>query len=477
VARHGDTASFDDGAVLMGGSPLRLLRISARAKALLEQWEAGSPVGESMARRLLARRLVSAGVVVPRVPDPTLPADAVTVVIPVRDRPEQLGRLLSTLSGLACVVVDDGSAQASLTKEIADLHQATFIGLPVNLGPSAARNAGLAAVHSPLVAFVDSDCIPTPGWLAPLLGHFEDPMVAAVAPRVVPAPTERPTALSRYEAVGSSLDRGSVGGLVRPLSRIPYLPSAALVVRRQVAVDRLFDPRLRGGEDVDLVWRLVDAGWDVRYEPAGIVEHGGPSTLAAFVSRRAFYGSTAGPLSTRHPAAMAPVSTSAWSAIVWAGLVARRPFLAATALIASVLVLAHRLTGLVRQPVKVATQIAGGGTTRSAVPALSGLARTWSPLFVAGLGWRRTRLRSALALLIPALDSWRQHPDALDPVRFCALHVADDIAYGTGVWVGCLGARTIRPLLPRVALRSRVWSSGSLRTHLSEPAATDPDQP
>ena len=67
-------------------------------------------------------------------------------------------------------------------------------------------------------------------------------------------------------------------GLVRPLSRIPYVPSAALVVRRAALPDELFDPALRGGEDVDLVWRLVQAGWDVRYEPAATVGHDGPTS-------------------------------------------------------------------------------------------------------------------------------------------------------------------------------------------------------
>ncbi len=63
-----------------------------------------------------------------------------------------------------------------------------FLALAANAGPAAARNAGLGQVTTPLVAFVDSDCVPDPHWLEPLLGHFDDPMVAAVAPRIVPLP-------------------------------------------------------------------------------------------------------------------------------------------------------------------------------------------------------------------------------------------------------------------------------------------------
>ena len=82
---------------------------------------------------------------------------------------------------------------------------------------------------------------------------------------------------------------------MRPGSRIPFVPSAALLVRTDVALGPdLFDPALRGGEDVDLVWRLGEAGWDVRYVPASTVAHEGPATLEDFLARRAFYGTTAG---------------------------------------------------------------------------------------------------------------------------------------------------------------------------------------
>ena len=264
-------------------------------------------------------------------------------------------------AGLACIVVDDASADAGATKEIAERHGARFVGLATNVGPAGARNAGLAVVHTALVAFVDSDCVPADGWLGPLLGHFDDPLVAAVAPRIVRA--GRP---ARYEAARSSLDRGDRGGPVRPGSRIPFVPSAALLVRADVAMGPdLFDAALRGGEDVDLVWRLGEAGWDVRYVPSSTVAHEGPATLRAFLARRAFYGTTAAPLARRHGDALAPVHLSGWSLAVWSLVLARRPVLALAALAASIAILARRLRGLVRDPVGVAAHIAGGGTTRA----------------------------------------------------------------------------------------------------------------
>ena len=82
------------------------------------------------------------------------------------------------------------------------------------------------------------------------------------------------------------------------------------------------------------------------------------------------------------------------------------------------------------------------------------LTRAWSPTLVLGLAFRRTRAVSALALLVPALSDWAADRQGLDPVRAVAVHVADDVAYGTGVWVGCARERTLVPLVPRVSWRS-----------------------
>jgi mycofactocin glycosyltransferase len=471
LAEDPSTVSLDEGSVLLGGSPLRLLRLSARARDQVARWRAGEGVGPARGRQLLARRLVSAGVFVAQPGTPSLGIDDVTVVVPVRDRPEQLDRLLGTLRGLACIVVDDASADAAATKEVAERHGAQFVGLATNVGPSGARNAGLATAQTPIIAFIDSDCAASPGWLPALLAHFDDPLVAAVAPRVVPATTAHDTAVTRYEAMRSSLDRGPAPGLVRPRSRISYVPSAALVVRRVACEDgTLFDPVLRSGEDVDLVWRLVAAGWDVRYEPSVTVAHQGPTTVAGLLAKRWSYGSTAALLARRHPGALAAFEASGWSVAAWIAALGRRPVLATAALAASGAFLARRLRGLVTRPAVVAARIVGGGTARSALPALGDLARTWSPLLVLGLLTRRTRLTCACALLLPALSDYIHDPGGSDAVSYSALHVADDVAYGSGVWAGCVRERTPAPLLPRVVWRSRVKSSRGLRDKLGDGA-------
>ena len=140
-------------------------------------------------------------------------------MIPVRDRHAELARCLSGLRDLPhVIVVDDASADPEAIKRIAAEHGAAVIHRPVNGGPGAARNTGLAAAGTDIVSFLDSDCVPRPGWLDGLLPHFTDPAVGAVAPRIVPH--EKGTGwLARYEGASSSLDMGA-----RPVSRPPGRP-------------------------------------------------------------------------------------------------------------------------------------------------------------------------------------------------------------------------------------------------------------
>ncbi|MDX6215825.1 MAG: hypothetical protein QOG99_1409 [Frankiales bacterium] len=94
----------------------------------------------------------------------------VTVVVPARDAMRMLPRLLDGLAAQlhppsAVVVVDDASVDG--TAEVARAHPlAPQVIQGTGAGSYAARNLGLAAVSTPIVAFTDADCEPTPSWLS-----------------------------------------------------------------------------------------------------------------------------------------------------------------------------------------------------------------------------------------------------------------------------------------------------------------------
>jgi hypothetical protein len=113
LERATDARVLADGAVLIGGAPLRVLTLRPAGAALVRSWLAGAPVGENMAERRLARRLIDAGLANPD-PPPGPGPEQVTVIVPVRDRAEQLRRCLASIDPRCpTVVVDDGSRDAA----------------------------------------------------------------------------------------------------------------------------------------------------------------------------------------------------------------------------------------------------------------------------------------------------------------------------------------------------------------------------
>ena len=330
--------------MVLGGSPVSLFRVSARAAASTERWRLGRPVGGPAGARLLARRLGPTARAA--TDDRKLRTDDVTVVIPVRGRPAQLDRLLHAVSGLACVVVDDASPDAGATKEIAERHGPRFVALADNCGPAGARNAGLALVHTPLVAFVDSDCVPAPGWLEPLLGPFRRPR--SVRRRWSPRGPRRDAADPVQLRGGPFL----AGPGDRRGPRAARLPDPLRPERRVGGAGRggvgagLFDPTLAGrrGRGPRLAPRRCRLGRALR--PGEHRRARRPATLGEFLARRAFYGTSAAPLA-RPTGALAPVDVSGWSLAVW--LLRRAPPRARAGRAGRVhRLLARRLRGLTR---------------------------------------------------------------------------------------------------------------------------------
>lgn len=407
--------SPDGAEVVVGGSPLTLFKLSPAGARVLDRLAAGQSVDASS----LVDRLLDTGSIHPE-PHGQAPygRDDVTVVVPAFGAPQR--------RPAGSVVVDDGS--------VPPIPDAT-IRLDHNRGPAAARNAGLACVTTPLVAFVDAD-VDLPDdrldWLDALLPHFADPRVAVVAPRVVTAPAVGP--IAAYERDRGPLDMGPAAARVEAGTRVSYLPAAVLVCRTD-AVREVggFDESMRFGEDVDLIWRLGETGWRCRYEPAVVVQHEPRPDWRSWVRQRVGYGSSAGPLARRHPRRLAPVRMSAWSLLTWILAAAGRPVLAATVGVGSAAALVPKLPDV---PGGDAFRLAATGNLRAGQQLTNAVRRVWFPV-VAVLS---VRSRLARRVLLASLVSVRS-----------PLQIADDVAYCAGVWVGMSKARTLDPLVPAIS--------------------------
>jgi mycofactocin glycosyltransferase len=459
------------GALLVGGQPLRVLKLNPAAAAVVRRWrDAGlppAPAGEAApagragspapgragpgapvgaAESGLARRLHEAGLAVLRVEESPWTAGDVTVVVPVHGRPAALDRCLASVgAGPRVVVVDDASADGAAIARVAAARGAELVVRPVNGGPGAARNTGLAAVTGPLVAFVDSDCVLPDGWLAGLLPVLADG-TAIVGPRVVGLGGPGP--LAAYETANGPLDLAGGAGPVGAGTRVGYLPAAMLLCRRD-ALGAGFDESMRVGEDVDLVWRVA-AGHPVRYEPRVVVRHETRTTFGAWFAQREGYGRGGAALADRHPGRLAPVVVSRWSVPALLCLAARRPGWAAACTAATAVGLWTRLPdgpGRAEESVRLTAQ--GLGWTLLGLAEAA--ARPWLPALLAASAGSRTARRATVVALAVRLVRTRgsRNPD-LHPVTWAALRIADDLAYGTGLWAGALRGRQPEPLLPKI---------------------------
>lgn len=443
------------GTALLGGTPTRLVRLTPLARPLLD----GRRIRvESPAAAVLADRLLDLGLAEPDIDTlAALPDARVTVVVPVRDRAQQLDRLLASIDpGTEVVVVDDASRAPDAVAAVARRHGARVVALTQNVGPAGARNAGLAVVATPFVAFVDSDIVLEPDTLATLLRHFADPKVALVAPRIAGL-GDRLTWLGRFEDTRSSLDLGPHPAAVRPLSPLAWVTTAC-VVARVGALASGFDGSLRVGEDVDLGWRLVDAGWRVRYEPSALAHHEHRERPPDWFLRKAVYGSGAQGLAERHPAYIAPAVLAPWSAAFLVLLAIQRRWswvLAAGVVVAAGLRIGRRLRPL-DHPTAAGMRLAGAGAVSAAAQGMALLLRHWWPAaLVSCLVSRRARRAVLVSALVDVALEYRRNPAHLDPVRFGVARRLDDLAYGSGVWWGAFRAGSIAALLPAIVRTNR----------------------
>lgn len=224
-----------------------------------------------------------------------------TVAVCTRDRPEELRRALASLAAQvqppAEVLVIDNAPTDGRTRELVEREFSGIRGLRYLEEPAAgldfARNRALAAALGDVVAFLDDDAVADPGWTRAMLEPFQrDLKVAAVTGCVLPFALE--TDGQRVFEANGGFSRGErevrlprdVGEPLhgRPAPLIAWAVSVgsgcSLAVHRwrMLALggfDEALDlgPELPGGGDHDALWRLLDAGWTVVYEPAARARH------------------------------------------------------------------------------------------------------------------------------------------------------------------------------------------------------------
>jgi GT2 family glycosyltransferase len=211
------------------------------------------------------------------------------------------------------LLVDDGSTDT--TPQIAQaFRQVRYIRHEKNQGLSAARNAGIAAALGEVVAFTDADCRADEDWLHYLAEDLADGDFSGMGgPNLLP-PDDSP--------VGATV-MASPGGPAHVMltdRRAEHIPGCNMAFVKSALVEiGGFDPILRkAGDDVDVCWRLEQAGCEIGFSPSAQVWHYRRSTVADYLKQQRGYGEAEALLVRKHPEYFNSIGGSLWRGRIYA---------------------------------------------------------------------------------------------------------------------------------------------------------------
>ena len=223
----------------------------------------------------------------------------ISVVAPTFERVDRLRRLIAALEAqdlardrFEVLVVDDASTDAT-PAVLAELAAASPIDLRVvrredNGGPAAARNTGWRTARADVIAFVDDDCTPDPGWLGALLAAFDrNDRLGVVQGRTRAAEGPR-----------------GAWTVAREISHeTPWFEGCNIAYRRDaLEATGGFDEQIRWyGEDTAAGWKVVEAGWERDFEGRAAVVHDLEERGVAWRIRHGWLETNLVRLAGRHP--------------------------------------------------------------------------------------------------------------------------------------------------------------------------------
>ena len=211
----------------------------------------------------------------------------VSVVVATCNDLHNLRQCLASLVGqvypataFEVVVVDDGSTDGTsdaVRREHPDVHLVT----KANEGAEIARNCGVDVSWGDVVAFLDSDCVAPPGWLATMVDRLGDDPLGVVGGRII----HRGSFWRRLTGIA---DFGEYQGLTR--REVRTLPSCNMGLHRELFESVRFDPRLAPNADTLFAEGLHRRGATLVYEPDLAVEHRPRADRAQLLARARRYG-------------------------------------------------------------------------------------------------------------------------------------------------------------------------------------------
>ena len=207
------------------------------------------------------------------------PLPQVSVVIPVYNETNQFKRCLHALSRqtLPCdqfevILIDDTSPipLAGVESEFPEL-QIRLIQNSKRSGSYFSRNQGILSAQSPILAFTDADCTPSPHWLEKGLHALEYENADLVGGEIRFDLTENKSAAALWDSLSYMQQEYLV-------NKRGVAVSANLFVKQNVfSTIGPFDSALISGEDIRFTARATQAGYRLKHSSEAWISHPGRS--------------------------------------------------------------------------------------------------------------------------------------------------------------------------------------------------------
>jgi O-antigen biosynthesis protein len=244
--------------------------------------------------------------------DPALNPDIpVSIMVPTFDRPETLRRCLTGLTqqqsdrAIEFVVIDN-HPQSQLTPPIvAEFPKIRLVSEP-QAGSSRARNRGIRACTHGIIVMVDDDVVVPPTWLELLLAPFNRPEVGAVTGQIMPleVTTQAQQLFEVFGGLGRGWERRQADRSWADRHRFTAVPSWELGATANAAFRAAIfqDPAIggfhealgggmptKGGEDTYFLYKVLQGGGTIVYEPTAWLWHEHRADLRAFARQLGGY--------------------------------------------------------------------------------------------------------------------------------------------------------------------------------------------
>ena len=194
---------------------------------------------------------------------------------------ESLNHQIQPPHEVIVVLRKDDSETSQAIKNLATSYPSkiVFTSLP---GTVAARNAGLDACTSDVLAILDDDTKPHPEWLKRVLDRFqEDPALGGLGGRDrcfdgQQFDDRQASVVGRIQWYGRMIGNHHLGfGEIR---EVDFLKGANMSFRSETFANLRFDQRLKGSgaqprEDTAFSIAVKASGWKLAYDPAVAVDH------------------------------------------------------------------------------------------------------------------------------------------------------------------------------------------------------------